>query len=120
MWGNEVLAATLQASAGDGSAAARLVMKVRDRLRRAGQDPLPDLLVPAAMLAHRRGDDRLAARWVRAVRDAGRPTQSFPVTCAYRRLRDAVGVSDDDPFASSTLDDLGDEAAAWMAGDRER
>ncbi len=120
MWGNEVLAATLRASAGDGSAATRLVMKVRDRLRRAGQDPLPDLLVPAAMLAHRRGDDRRAARWVRAVRDAGRPTQSFQVTCAYRRLRDAVGVGDDDPFASSTLDDIGDEAAAWMAGDRER
>ena len=120
MWGIEVLVATLYASAGDGSAATRLVMKVRDRLRRAGQDPLPDLLVPAAMLAHRRGDDRLAARWVRAVRDAGRLTQSFPVTCAYRRLRDAVGVSDDDPLASSTLDDLGDEALEWMAGDGER
>jgi predicted ATPase/DNA-binding winged helix-turn-helix (wHTH) protein len=114
MWGNEVLAATLLASAGDDAGAARLTRHVHERLRRAGQDPLPDLLVPAAMLAHRRGDDDLAARLVRAVRDAERPTQSFQVTCAYRRLRDAVGVSEEDPLASATLDALGDQALAWI------
>jgi hypothetical protein len=83
-------------------------------LTRAGQNSLPDLLVPAAVLAHRLGDDGRAARWVRAVRDAGRSTQSFPVTCAYRRIRDAVGVADEAPLATRTLDEIGDEARAWM------
>ena len=92
MWGNEVLAATICAAAGDGPRSARLTASVRERLLRAGQDPLPDLLLPAAALAHHRGEDDTAARWVRVVRDAGRPTQSLQVTCAYRRLRDAVGV----------------------------
>jgi predicted ATPase/DNA-binding winged helix-turn-helix (wHTH) protein len=120
MWGNEVLAATICASAGDGRRSARLAARVRERMQRAGQDPLPDLLVPAATLAHRRGDDRLAARWVRAVRDADRPTQSFQVTCSYRRLRDAVGISEVDPLASATLEQIADEALTWMAGEAQR
>jgi predicted ATPase/DNA-binding winged helix-turn-helix (wHTH) protein len=120
MWGNEVLAATICASAGDGRRSARLAARVRERMQRAGRDPLPDLLVPAATLAHRRGDDRLAARWVRAVRDADRPTQSFQVTCCYRRLRDAVGISEVDPLASATLEQIGDEALTWMADDAQQ
>ncbi len=116
MWGNEVLAATICASAGDGPRAARLAARARERLQRAGQDPLPDLLVPAAALAHRRGDDRRAALWVRAVRDADRPTQSLQVTCSYHRLRDAVGISEVDPLASATLEQVADEALAWMVG----
>jgi predicted ATPase/DNA-binding winged helix-turn-helix (wHTH) protein len=118
MWGNEVLAATICAWAGDGPRSARLVARVRERLQRAGQDPLPDLLVPAAALAHRRGDHRRATLWVRAVRDAGRPTQSLQVTCCYHRLRDAVGIAEVEPLASATLEQIADEALAWMVGDR--
>ncbi|MET0325061.1 MAG: hypothetical protein ABW219_07565 [Ilumatobacteraceae bacterium] len=115
MWGNEILAATICAAAGDGPRSARLTASVRARLRRAGQDPLPDLLLPAAALAHRRGDHEAAGRWVRAVRDAGRPTQSLQVTCAYRRLRDAVGITAADPLASASLEEIADEALGWMA-----
>lgn len=114
MWGNQVLAATICAARGDGRRAARLTAGVRERLERAGQSALPDVLVPPAALAHWRGDDRLAARWVGAVRDAGRPTQSFQVTCAYRRLRETVGVGDVDQLASTTLERIADDALAWM------
>jgi hypothetical protein len=114
MWGNEVLAATIHASAGDGPRCTRLVTKVRERLRRRGQDPLPDLLVPAATLAYRRGDGRRAARYLRAVRDADRPTQSFPVTCAYRRLRGAVDLGPAYASPPATLEQLGAEALTWM------
>lgn len=120
MWGNELLAAAIHASTGDTAVAALLTRSVHDRLRRAGREPLPDLLLPAAVLAHRRGDDVRAARWLRAIRDAGLPTQSFPVTCAYRRVRDVVGVADDNPLASSTLGEIGDEALEWMAAAHRR
>lgn len=115
MWGNVVLAATICASAGDAETSTRLTVGVRERLRRAGQDPLPDLLIPAVALAHGRGDDRTAARWVRAVHDAGRPTQSFQVTCSYLRLRDAVGMGEPNPPSSATLKEIADEALAFMA-----
>jgi predicted ATPase/DNA-binding winged helix-turn-helix (wHTH) protein len=114
MWGNEVLAAAIHASAGDPAVAVKLTLTVHDRLRRAGREPLPDLLLPAAVLAHRRSDDARAGRWLRAIRDAGLPTQSFQVTCAYRRVRDVVGVADEDRLASSTLAEIGDEAIGWM------
>ncbi|MFI0350188.1 ATP-binding protein [Actinomadura sp. 9N407] len=114
MWGNQVIAAAILASCGDRAGAAALAGAVHDRLARAGQNGLPDLLVPAAILAHREGDDGRAARWIRAVRDCGRPTQSFHVTCAYRRLREVVGIDPQAPPATGTLDEIGAEALAWM------
>jgi predicted ATPase/DNA-binding winged helix-turn-helix (wHTH) protein len=115
MWGNEVLAATIRASAGDAPGCARLVVGVRERLRWRGQDPLPDLLVAAAALALHRDDERRAARYLRAVRDADRPTQSFPVTCAYRRMRDSVDLGEADT-STATLEQVGAEALAWVEG----
>ncbi|MEU5877005.1 winged helix-turn-helix domain-containing protein [Spirillospora sp. NPDC047279] len=114
MWANQVLGAAVLASCGDRAGAAALADAVHIRLSRAGQDSLPDLLVPAAVLAHRVGDDERAARWVRAIRDSPRSTQSFQVTCAYRRIREVVGVSAEDPLATGTLEEIGAEARAWM------
>ncbi|KAB2347766.1 ATP-binding protein [Actinomadura rudentiformis] len=114
MWANQVLGAAVLASCGDRAGAAALTDAVHTRLSQAGQDSLPDLLVPAAVLAHRVGDDERAARWVRAVRDSPRSTQSFQVTCAYRRIREVVGVSAEPPLATRTLEEIGAEARAWM------
>ncbi len=114
MWGNLVVSATILASVGEVREAVELVDRVRRELQAAGQDWLPDLLVPAAALAHHLGEDELARRWVRAVRDAGRPTQSFQVTCAYRRLRQVTGIADDPVLDGSTLEAVGADALDWM------
>ncbi|MFR9802416.1 ATP-binding protein [Pseudonocardia sp. RS010] len=123
-WGSLLVAAAVHAAADEPAQALALVETARSRLHRAGRDGLPDLLVPAAVLAHRRGEQARAARWLRAVRRAGRPTQSFQVTVVYRRLRDAVDAAvdatadpDADPPAATDparLPETGDEALSWM------
>jgi len=113
MWANHVLASSIHASAGRDGDSLALAERALDRARRAGLTHLPDLLVPAAMLAHRKGDTACAARWLGAVRAGGRPTQSFQVTVLYRRLRERVVAVDADLGASS-LDDIGVEAIGWM------
>jgi hypothetical protein len=114
LWGNEVLAAAVYASCGEAVRATEATVAISDLLAQAERDSLPDLLVPAAVLAHRLGEDELAARWVSAVRDADRPTQSFQVTCLYRRLRETVGLAPRSPLDGSTLEEIGSEALAWM------
>lgn len=120
MWASQVLVASIQASNGRADETAALVDQVRRRLEQAGQDWLPDLLVPAAVLAHRMGDDALASRWVRAVRDAGRPTQSFLTTCVYRRVREAVGLTPASPLEGASLAEIGDEALTWLHAQSSR
>lgn len=114
MWGNLVVGAAILASNGERRECIDLAERVREELDAAGQDWLPDLLVPAIALAHHQGDGERARRWVRAVRDAGRPTQSFPVTCAYRRLRHVTGIASEPVLAGITLEAIGEEALAWM------
>jgi predicted ATPase/DNA-binding winged helix-turn-helix (wHTH) protein len=114
IWGCVLVAASVHASCRRPLEAVALIDRVHSRLVQAGQEWLPDLLVPAAVLAYRAGDEERAARWVRAVRDAGRPTQSFPITCVYRRLREAVGLAETSPLVDATLDDVGEEALAWV------
>jgi hypothetical protein len=113
MWANQVLAAAVHAAAGESAEAAALVVAIQARLHRAGQASLPDLLVPAAVLAHRLGERDRADRWLRAIRAAGRPTQSFQVTFVYRRLREAVPGSDGAP-PREPLEETGAEAIEWM------
>jgi hypothetical protein len=114
MWAIQVVAAAVHAAAGERGEAAALVVAIRARLDRAGRASLPDLLVPAAVLAHRLGERDLADRWLRAIRDAGLPTQSFQVTCVYRRLREAVAPGPDGPPPGESLEEIGDEAVEWM------
>jgi predicted ATPase/DNA-binding winged helix-turn-helix (wHTH) protein len=114
MWANEILASAIHASRGQVALAARLADRVRARAERAGRSCFPDLLVAPAVLAHRLGDDERAARWVMAIRHAGRPTQSFQITIAYRRLREALGgIGTGAPEAS--VETIGDEALHWMS-----
>jgi predicted ATPase/DNA-binding winged helix-turn-helix (wHTH) protein len=114
MWANQVVCSAILAANGETDVASDLAATTRIRLARAGQDAFPDLLVPAAVLAHHLGERDRAATWVRAVRDAGRLTQSFQVTCAYRRVREVTGMSEGDPLAGRSVDEVGEEAVAWM------
>ena len=114
MWANQVLIATIHASSGDLSKACARIDLARRQQDAAGRECLPDLLVPAAVAAHRAGERVLAQRWLRAVRDADRPTQSFQATCLYRRARETIGIADEAPSADETLDDIGAEAFDWI------
>jgi hypothetical protein len=111
MWALDALEAAVAASIGEVAAAASAVQTIRRRLERAGQEPLPDLLVPAAALAHHLGDDERADVLLRAVRGSDRPTQSFQVTIVYRRLREAVAITDG---PSAPLDQIGADTFAWL------
>jgi non-specific serine/threonine protein kinase len=115
MWATDLLIAAVAAARGDRATAAATCTRVQAQLVRGGIDGLPDLLVPAAVLAYRLGDQDRASRWLRAVKDAGRPTQSFQMTLVFNRTREAVGLAADSPLASATLGEMGDEALAWIA-----
>jgi predicted ATPase/DNA-binding winged helix-turn-helix (wHTH) protein len=114
MWANQVLMATIHAAIGDLPNACATIDLARRQQDAAGRECLPDLLIPAAVAAHRSGEPDLARRWLRAVRDAGRPTQSFQATCLYRRAREAIGIADQGPGRGITLDDIGAEAFDWI------
>ncbi len=88
MWANQVIAAAVYAAAGERAEATALVVAIRARLAKAGQPSLPDLLVPAAALAHRLGEHDRADRWLRAIRAAGRPDAELP---GHLRLPAAAG-----------------------------
>jgi predicted ATPase/DNA-binding winged helix-turn-helix (wHTH) protein len=114
MWANQVLMATIHAAGGDLSSSCALIDLARRQQDAAGRECLPDLLIPAAVAAHQVGEHDLARRWLRAVRDAGRPTQSFQATCLYRRAREAIGITDEPPTSDVTLDAIGAEAFDWI------
>lgn len=115
MWARDLVEAAVRASIGDAGAAHAIATTIADRLDQAGQDPWPDLLIPAAAHAVHRGETARAAGWLHAVRTAGRPTQSFQATVIYRRLREAVGTTEPDEPDGDTLDDIGRAALAWLA-----
>jgi hypothetical protein len=81
---------------------------------RSDDDGLPDLLLPPAALAWRLGHLEAARRWLTAIRRAPKPTKSFHITIMYRQLRNELGLLDDNPLDSVTLDDISDETLAWM------
>ena len=91
MWARDLIEASIRAAAGDAPAGAAITSKILERLERARQEPWPDLILPPIAHAVRIGETERAARWLDAIRAAGRPTQSFQATVLYRRLRDAVG-----------------------------
>ena len=114
MWSNQLLVAAAWAATGNERDAAELVIGVRDRMARARQQGLPDLLVPSAILAHARDEDQLARRWLRAVREAPTPTQSFTVSILYHRAREIIGIADDGSAGDTTLADIGADAMTWV------
>lgn len=114
MWGIQMLGAAITASQGEVGETARIVDSVVTSLDRRGLSGLPDMLVPAAILAHRLGDRDRAEQWLRVVRDAPRSTQSFQLTFVFRRARDEIGLADTSPLADRDLDEIGAEARAWL------
>lgn len=111
---NEIYAVAL-AARGDVAETRSLVAEAKIRAgRQSGDDGLPDLLIPPAALAWRLGHFDAARRWLTAIRRSPKPTKSFHMTIMYRQLRTAVGLLDENPLDSATLDDIWDEAVAWM------
>jgi len=110
-WGSAVLVAAIEAASGDAAACAATLDGVRGRLDRSGWDTQPDVLVPIAVLAWQRGDHDRAAGVLAAVRDDGRPTQSFQVTTLYRQLRQRVHPVNTQPAIKV------EDAFAWLAAE---
>lgn len=113
-WPYLAVASCAFAAAGDVRTATASIARTIDSATSSGEEPLPDLLVPLAALAWALGDTVRARQWLTAVRRAPDPTHGFYVTIIYRQLRDRIGLSMDDPLASTTLRGLLDEALAWL------
>ncbi len=73
---------------------AKLCVGVRSKLRQASKDEFPDLVIPAAVLAHNRGDDAKAIRWLTAVRNSKRTIQTYHLIIIYRQLYAKLGFDD--------------------------
>ena len=103
------------AAIGDAAATQAAVADTEARIRMFhSDDGLPDLLIPLAILAWRTGDTDRSARWVTAVRRAPRPTSNFLITGAYRRIRERVGVTEENPLDSNTIEGVYREAKEWL------
>lgn len=118
MWANQLVAATLFASARRHEECRRVCVALHDRLDRPGHTPFPDLLIPIAVLAFRSGEHALSRRWVQAVRDSPHPTQSFQATVLYRRLREELEQHDagSDVFTPIEMTVAAAEGLAWIDG----
>ncbi|MCP3975992.1 MAG: hypothetical protein GY720_16040, partial [bacterium] len=89
--------------------------KAQELVRKTDNDNgLPDLLLPLAMLAFSLGDNDRARCYLTAIRSAPRPTGWFPITVAYRQLRDRIGLLDTNPLTDSTIEDVYEQATDWM------
>jgi len=113
MWARDLVQATIHAAAGDADAASAISEMILARLEQAGQDPWPDLVIPAVAHSVRLGDLERAAGWLHAIRTAGRPTQSFQATVLYRRLRDAVQTTSVEQ-SDDEIGNIGRAALDWL------
>ncbi|MGI9616505.1 MAG: winged helix-turn-helix domain-containing protein [Acidimicrobiales bacterium] len=100
---------------GDVEATQRWLAETEDMIRSTSTDDgLPDLLLPPAVLAVSLGHHDEARRWLTTVRQSAKPTQSFPATVIFRRLRGEVGLQDENPLDSMEIQDVYAEAVAWI------
>ena len=114
MWSFVLLFAYTRASVRQFEAAVQTCLELAGNLARAGINSLPDLLIPAARIAEQTGDQELASKWLRAVREADQPTQSLIMALAYRRLVELVGLAKENPLQHASLTEVGDEALQWL------
>ena len=120
MWTSKLLTANCQAYLGKLQECADVCTFIQEKLTRSGLSALPDLLIPASYMAYGLGEVEQARTWLRAVKEAGQPTQSFQMTITYRRLREAIDLSAQNPLASQTLEAIGAHALEWMQEMAER
>ncbi len=80
-----------------------------------GDDPLPDLLLPAAALAWALGDCDRARRWLTGVRRSSTPTHGFFATIIFRQLRDQVGLLEHDRLDHASIESIYEEANDRLA-----
>jgi predicted ATPase/class 3 adenylate cyclase len=113
-WQYLVVASCAAAATSDITATRDSIARTTDSATAAGEDPLPDLLVPLATLAWALGDLDRARRWLTAVRHASTPTHGFYVTIIYRQLRDRVRLSPNDQLEPTMLHEFLDEALMWL------
>ena len=111
LWGATNLLACSLGAAGRDVEATQFCRDVETRLRRAGQSPWPDLLVPLIVMANAQGHTEQAARWLAAIRASKKPQQTFHTIAVYRQLRTQIPESE----AHISLDEAGTEALLWMA-----
>lgn len=110
------LKAAAAAGAGKIEAARGYATEARTLIRQwSADDGFPDLLIPPAALAFAVGDHARCRALLTAVRHHPAPTQNFSHTIIYRQLRDAVGLDADDPLDDRSIEDIYDEATAWMS-----
>ena len=103
------------AADGDIRAALSALSEAEVSLRAGGgDDGLPDLLLAPAIGAWRLGDSPRATRWATAIHRADRQTQSFNATGAFRQLRDRVGLLDENPLETISIQEIYREARAWL------
>lgn len=114
-WGILGIVSIGAAATGEIDTARALIDETESAVQNDADDGLPDLLVPYATLAWALGSPELAARWITAVRRSPTPTANFGFTIAYRQLRDAVGLLDENPLDNATIEEIHREAADWLA-----
>lgn len=125
MWANQLIAASLFASAGRRDECRRVCLDLHHRLERSGHTAFPDLFVPISALAYRCGEFERSRRWALAVRNSELPTQSFQATVLYRRLREeldrlastSAGSASVDATVDVDVDAAAAEALAWITAD---
>lgn len=77
-------------------------------------DGFPDLLIPLAAAAYSEGDKERARMLLSAVRHAPNPTQNFLATTQYRELRNEVGLAEENPLESRSMQEIFEESWEWM------
>ncbi len=120
MWTSKLLTANCQAYLGQLQESAAICAFIQEKFTRSGLSALPDLLIPASYMAYGLGEIEQARTWLRTVKEAGQPTQSFQMTITYRRLRETVDLSAQNPLVNQTLEAIGAHALAWMQEMGER
>ncbi len=92
LWSAQLLMACIFAMHNRIDDSVQLVREVRSRLHQAGCDSLPDILIPAALLARAHGDETRAADFLGCVKAMRQPLQSFHMTAAYQRARRMISI----------------------------
>jgi hypothetical protein len=102
------------AACGDAAMTRERTSAAKSAARANNDDGLPDLLIAPAALAWRLGQVDVARRLLTAVQRSPKQTQTFQLSIMYRLLRNEVGLLDENPLDSATLDEIYSRTGEWM------